>query len=133
MRKASAILALLLGVSPSLAQVGTIPDSKNQIVKLTDKGIDPPILRMEGEDQSVFFLNDSTDSLVTLSVYYGGKKSHCASSNLEMHDDGTVRSKRPFGPRDFASVCLPDKGAYELRVFGLKPNPEGLTSKIIVE
>lgn len=131
-------LALAAGQAAAQEQssdpmVKLIPESQNQIVKLTDQGVTPQVLKMDKADSSVFFLNDSSDSLVTLALDYGGKQTHCASSNLQVGDDGIVRSKRPFGPKDFASVCFPDRGTYELKVFGLKPNIKGLTSTIIIE
>lgn len=116
------------GVDPSPADF-----SSNQILKLTDKGLEPPVLRMKKSDSILFFLNASSDSLVTLAVDYNGKHTHCSSHNLEVDKDKMVRSIRPFGPRDFASVCFHEAGTYPVTVWGLRSNPEGIHSQIIVE
>ena len=113
--------------------IKAIPDSQNQIIKLTDRGIEPQVLKMTKADSIVFFLNSSTDSLTTLEIDYGKKRTHCASTSLEIGADGKVRSVEPFGPRDFASVCFPDQGRYPVTIYGLKTKPSGLSSTIIVE
>lgn len=111
----------------------TFPASNNQIIKLTDSGIVPQKLTMRVDDSIVFLLNDSADSLTTLEIDFGGKQMHCNGSNVRAQDDGKVRSVRPFGPRDFASTCFHDRGTYSFTVYGLKPNPSGLTGTIYVE
>lgn len=110
-----------------------IPTSQNQLIKLSDDGIEPPTLRMKLEDSIVFLLNESKDSLATVRIDYGGKTTHCASSNLTVTKNKEVQSKRPFGPHDFASVCFHEKGTYPVTIFGLKKNPTGIQSQIVVE
>lgn len=112
--------------------ISKLPDSQNQIVKLTDRGVEPSTLTMKQDDVIVFFLNESSDSLATLQVDFGMKATHCATSNLKIGDGGKVSSVRPFGPTDFASICLHDLGTYDFKVFGLKNNPKGIASKIVV-
>lgn len=111
----------------------TIPESKNKIVKFTDHGAEPQTLEMKLEDSIVFFLNDTADSLVTLEVDYGKKETHCASSNLEIAENGIVRSVRPFPPKDFASVCFHDRGTYPVKIYGLKANPKAVAATIVVQ
>src|SRR5262245_58402510 len=79
----------------------TVPDANNQLVKLGDKGVSPTRLTMKKEDSIVFFLNDSSDALATIELDFHGAHTHCASSNMEIDDDGVIRSVRPFGPGDF--------------------------------
>jgi hypothetical protein len=110
-----------------------IPDSQSQIMKFSDKGISPEVLHMKKEDSILFFLNQTKDSLTTLELDYGNHHTHCSSTNLKIGDDGVVRSVRPFGPRDFASVCFHDKGTYKLKVYGLNKNPLGSTATVVVE
>lgn len=120
-------------------QTTTVADSKNQIVKLTDAGIEPETVSMKRDDVLLFLLNDSTDSLATVEIEFGKNTMHCGGGNLTV--DGTkIRSVRPFGPRDFATVCFHDPGTYDLRVYGLRNSPkgiqskpEGIQSKIVVE
>ena len=119
--------------SPSGAQISAIPDSNNQIIKLTDKGIVPDHLSMKLDDSIVFLLNDTTDSLTTLEIAFGEKHMHCQGGNMLAGPDGTSRSVRPFGPRDFASTCFHEPGDYSYTVFGLKPGPTGLKGTIHVE
>ena len=109
-----------------------VPDSKNQIMKLTDSGVVPRELHMKKEDSIVFFLNDSSDSLATLSVDFKKRTTHCASSNFKIRDDGLVTSVRPVEPRNFASVCFHDTGEYPVVVYGLK-KAQAVQAKIVVE
>jgi hypothetical protein len=111
----------------------TIPESQNQIVKLSDRGIEPSVLHMKKEDSIAFFLNDSTDSLVTLAINFGKLPAHCSSSNMKIGDDGMIRSTRPVGPKDFASTCFHDRGTYNYTVYGLKGDPQGVEGSIVVE
>jgi hypothetical protein len=113
--------------------VTTLPASKNQTVVLTDRGVEPRELRMKLDDSGLFFLNKSQESLATIEIDYRGKETHCASSNLEITEDGYIRSVRPFPPREFASVCFHDKGTYQYKVFGLRANPKGIAGTITVE
>ena len=133
---ARALFLFLVCTLESLAEPGSqnlIADSNNRIIKLTDAGLSPKELVMKQSDGIMFFLNASSDSLATLEIDYHGKKTHCASANLEMDPNGVVRSTRPFGPRDFASVCFPDKGRYDLTVYGLRKSPQGIKSTVVVE
>ena len=111
----------------------TVPHARNQIIKLTDAGLEPAKLTMRHEDSIVFLLNSSTDSLTTVELTFGKHTFHCATSNLRLDDDGVARSIRPFGPRDFALACFPERGTYSLKVYGLKKNPTGLSATITVE
>ncbi len=138
--KSSAIsfLIMLFLTKSTLAEeaqglVTKIPDSKNQIIKLLDQGIEPSTLHMKKEDSIVFFLNSSTDSLATLEIDYGSHTSHCASSNLQINKNGTVTSTRPIEPKNFASVCFHDTGRYPFKIFGLKSKPAGINAEIVVE
>lgn len=136
-------LCMICAVSPAFAaqepatvkpdSVTVVPDSRNQIVKLTDKGIEPAELHMKREDSIAFFLNDTKDSLATIEIEFGDKHTHCSSGNLRIIDGGKLTTLRPFGPSDFSTTCFHDPGAYEFTVFGLKPNPKGLKGRIIVE
>ena len=115
------------------AALDTKAVSENKIVQLTDHGIVPRELHIEQEDSLVFFLNSSSKAQAKIELDYGGKRSHCATSNLEIGKDDIARSKRPIPPQDFAMVCFPDKGHYHLKVFGLPANPAGQEAEIIVE
>jgi hypothetical protein len=110
----------------------SIPDSQSQIIKLTDSGIEPETLTMNTQDGVLFFLNQTKQSLVTLSVKSNGVKTHCASNNMQIGDDGFIRSKSPIVPQDFASTCFHKPGTYEFTVYGLKDDPEGVRGTIIV-
>jgi hypothetical protein len=110
-----------------------VPDSKNQIMKFTDDGVQPAEIHMRKEDSIVFFLNDSTDSLATLTVDFGKRTTHCATANLKIRDNGLISSIRPIEPRNFASVCFHDAGTYPVTVYGLKKKPEGIQASIVVQ
>ena len=141
------ILFLLLAFGTLVAEPKTIQDqalenqselanygtSQSQLISLNDSGLSPSSLKVRKEDSIVFFLNKSTDSLATLKVDFGHKVTHCASSNMKIHNAGIVESGKPFGPRDFASLCFHESGSYPVTVYGLSKFPKGATGTIIVE
>ena len=110
-----------------------IVDSRNQIVKFTDKGVFPKDLKIRREDSIVFFLNDTESSLTSLVIEFGEKSTHCGGAKLQTGSHGRVSSIRPFGPNDFTSTCFHEAGVYPFKVYGLKANPNGIESKIYVE
>jgi len=107
-------------------------ESYNKIIAISDVGIEPKVLTMRREDRIAFFLNNSSESLITLSVSFGNNATHCASDNLIISDDGSVRSARPIPPKDFATTCFHDPGIYSYTVFGLKNAPSGVQGSIQV-
>lgn len=110
-----------------------INDSKNQVIKFTDAGIEPKNLKIKKEDSIVFFLNDTDSSLTSLVIEFGSKATHCGGAKLQTGKNGRVASVRPFGPNDFTSTCFHEPGEYPFKVYGLKANPKGLQSTIYVE
>lgn len=109
------------------------PSSASHIITVTDDGISPSTLRMNKKDKMAFFLNDSSDSLITIALNYGKHTTHCSSANLTIGEDGTIRSKEPIAPKDFAGSCFHDTGSYTYSVMGLKKYPQGLTGTIRIE
>ena len=99
--------------------VNTIEPSSNQIIKLTDQGLNPQTLRLKRAGGSVFFLNHTSQSLLGLEIDYGKKLSYCASGKMMMGEDGKFRSLAPFAPRGFVSVCFPHAGKYPVKVYGM--------------
>jgi len=110
-----------------------IEDSRNQIMKFTDTGVEPRELRIRAADSILFFLNDTSDSLTTVEVEFGDRSTHCASSNMKIEDAGTIRSNKPFGPKNFATTCFHDRGTYPVTVYGLKSKNSKDVASIIVE
>lgn len=111
----------------------TTPESQAQMVKLTDRGIEPTELTIKQEDSIAFFLNGTNESLVTLEINFKGHPTHCASLNMQIGEDGIVKSSKPIAPQDFASTCFHDTGKYDFTVYGLASNPEGVKGSIIVQ
>lgn len=111
----------------------TVPESKNQIIRLTDDGLEPHELTMKREDSIIFFLNDTTDALATISVDFGKKTTHCATTNLKIGEDGVISSIKPMQRKEFASICVHDAGTYPLKVYGLKKDPHGVVGSINVQ
>lgn len=107
--------------------------SKNQIIKLTDHGLEPATIRMRIDDSIVFFYNDTKETLATLEVDFGDKKTHCSSSNMVLNEAGKIKSSVPFGPKEFASTCFHDRGEYPFTIYGVPGHPKGISSKISVE
>jgi hypothetical protein len=107
-------------------------DSQNKVITLRDSGVEPRELRMSVADSGIFFLNKTESSLATIEVDFGKKETHCASTNLEILENGVVRSSHPFQPRDFASICVHDTGTYPFKIYGLEKAPGGITGTITV-
>ena len=130
------VLCFLPTYGTSNAQQGSEETPiKNQspMVRITDEGLSPSTLRMKKEDNLLFFLNDTTDSLITLSIAFGDHVTHCATSNLKIEGNGTVRSVQPIPPKDFANTCFHDPGTYAFTVFGLKGSPDGVRGSVVIE
>ena len=112
------ILFLLLAFGTLVAEPKTIQDqalenqselanygtSQSQLISLNDSGLSPSSLKVRKEDSIVFFLNKSTDSLATLKVDFGHKVTHCASSNMKIHNAGIVESGKPL-VREILLAC----------------------------
>ncbi len=101
-----------------------VADSRNQIIRLTDKGLVPSVLKMKKEDSIVFFLNDTNDSLTSLAIEFGSKSTHCGGGKLQTGKNGRVSTVRPFGPNDFTSTCFHEAGEYPVKVYGLKKHSQ---------
>ena len=114
------------------AEEGVVTESTSHIIRLTDHGLEPRALTTHIDDKIVFFVNDSSEALTTMEISFGQKITHCASSNLKIGEDGVIRSVRPFGPRDFATICVHEPGEYAFNVYGLTGSPNGVPGKITV-
>jgi hypothetical protein len=107
-------------------------ESNNKIITITDTGIEPKVLSMRKEDRIAFFLNASSESLITLSLSFGNSATHCASENLKIDEGGGVRSIRPIAPKDFATTCFHDPGTYSYTIYGIPNSPKGVQGTIQV-
>lgn len=136
----SVILAIVLFFLPTYdaseaePTTGNLPPvSKSHVITINDNGLSPSSLRMSKDDKFAFFLNDSSDSLITISLNYTEHATHCSSGNLKIQDDGAIRSTEPISPKDFAGSCFHDAGTYPFTVMGLKKQPQGIQGTIIIE
>lgn len=131
----SAVLLYLpsQGTTEKPAEPAVVPESQNQLIRLTDSGVEPTNIRMKKEDSIVFFLNQSESSLPTVEIDFHEHATHCSSANLKIDDNGRIRSQKPIGPNDFASTCFHETGTYDFTVYGLAKKPEGIKGKIFVE
>lgn len=111
----------------------SMPESKSQVMKVTDDGIDPPTLKLRPEDSVVFFLNDTTDSLLSFEIEFKDHVTHCGGGNLQVREHGIVATKQPLEPRAFNASCFHEPGTYPVRVLGLKRQPQGVEAKVVVE
>ena len=96
------------------------PESLNRTISITDAGVMPQTLRIANEDISVFILNDTSDSLVSLEIDFGKTVVHCNNKNLKVTPDGKLTTVKPIGPRDFLATCFHEKGRYPLKFVGIK-------------
>jgi len=135
----SIILCLVLLYLPTYGTVEAedsgAPELPGQgrMITVTDGGIQPLSVTIKKGDGIAFFLNDTKDSLLTLDINYGKLTTHCASANLSIGEDGTIRSKAPIAPKDFASTCFHDSGTYAFTIYGLKGSPAGVKGSIVIE
>ncbi len=131
---ASLFCVFSVAAAPTVrAQSESMPNSKNYIIKLKESGPEPGLLRLRPDDSVVFFLNETKEALATLEVDFTGKTAHCASSNMRVSDDQSVKSVTPFGPKDFATTCFHSPGSYTYKVYGLPANPKGVTGTVVLE
>ncbi|MFN8391178.1 MAG: hypothetical protein U0136_12880 [Bdellovibrionota bacterium] len=116
---------------PDLEQSAELADAEKEVVKVTDQGLIPPTITLQKQDSSVFFVNTTKDSLVTVSIDFGEHSAHCATSNLKF-ENGSMHSVEPIGPKDFALTCFPQKGSYDVKVEGVAGKNAPLVGKVIV-
>ena len=109
------------------------PESNGHIITITDQGPSPLTMKMSKDDKMAFFLNDTSDALLTISVEYQEHATHCSSENMKINENGSIRSTEPIAPKDFASSCFHDRGTYSFTVMGLKNQPQGVRGSIIIE
>lgn len=109
------------------------PLAEGQIVRFTDRGVSRPKVILQEPGSSVFFLNDTSESLTAVEIDFGEHLSFCASGKMRMDEAGVFRSMRPFAPRSFVAVCFPEVGSYPVTVFGLPGSRESksLTVQVV--
>jgi len=100
-----------------------VEDAEKLIIKVSESGFEPSAIKFHKEDSSLFVVNSSKSSLLTISFDFKGKKTHCASSNMSLSGDGILKSNAPIAPKDFAALCIPEKGKYDLVAYGITPKP----------
>ena len=108
--------SLMLGALS--ARADGLPANK-EIMKISSTGAVPDRLALTAKDGSVFFVNTTRDDLLTLSVDFGPRRPHCSSSNMKYGKDGVMRTVTPIVPKDFAILCFPESGSYEVTIAGL--------------
>lgn len=119
--------------SAQKAEAPSSPDARPQMVKITSKGLSPAQLTMLESDSVVFFYNDTDDDLATLEVDFGSRAVHCAAALKVVKEPGLARSRKPFGPKEFASTCFHDKGQYSYRIFTSDKGKTPYTGTVIVQ
>ena len=107
-----------------------LEEAEKLVLKVSETGFEPKTITLQKSDSSIFVVNSSKASLLTLKVDFKGRKSHCASPNLVFRD-GVLTSKIPIGPKDFALFCIPDPGTYEIVAYGLTDKP--VEAKVVAE
>jgi hypothetical protein len=107
--------------------------SEKELVAVTDDGLSPRTIKLSQLDGSVFFVNRTNDSLISVSVEFGKRRAHCASENMRLDAAGNLASITPVGPHDFAIMCFPDKGTYPVTVNGIGPSGKKATGEVVVE
>lgn len=101
----------------AIAEKGETEVAK-KILSISDNGLSSSEIEVSTASGSLFILNSTSDSLLTIVIEFGSKRGHCWSKNLEFNS-GKLRSTAPFGPEEFSLMCFPEEGAYPFTVFGL--------------
>lgn len=103
-----------------------------KVVVISELGATPERIKLEKLDSSVFFLNSTKAALLTIRIDFSNKQPHCASGNLR-YDQQTkkIQSVQPIGPKDFALLCFPERGEYEVEIYGLSSKTK--PTNVIVE
>lgn len=117
------------GASDSVPQAGARP----QIVKVTSKGVTPTELNMQQSDSVVFFYNGTDDDLVSLEIDFGKNSVHCSAAMKIVEEPGLTRTRKPFGPKEFASTCFHEKGRYPFKVFTSKKGSAPYSGSVVVQ
>lgn len=120
-------------LNSSQLKLNYISDSKNRIIKFTNRGLEPQVLHMKLEDSIVFYLNATPRSDVRFKIDYGDKPTHCSSSNLKIENGGIVSSPGPLEPDKFATTCFHQRGRYPIEVTGATGRNSKSSGEIIVE
>ena len=100
--------------SPTSSQVVARP----QIIKISNHGVSPSQLIMKQSDSVVFFYNITDEDLLTLEIDFGSRTIHCSAALRTIKPPGLTQTRKPFGPKEFASTCFHEKGSYPYRVLG---------------
>ncbi len=110
-RSLAAVL-LLFGINIQTVQAD-VKAPKKEIIKISEQGVKPAVLNLEGADGSVFFYNTSGDQFMSFSIPWGDRRAHCATLNLKLDEDKVLRSAKAIRPGDFVLTCFPEPGRYE--------------------
>lgn len=114
-------------------QTEILQDAEKILVKLSSLNTIPKSTMLSKLDSSVFFLNSTKNSLLTISIDFGKRKAHCASGNMKwFKDEGILKSSEPLAPKDFAVMCFPESGIYNVSVYGLKNDGTATITQVIV-
>lgn len=105
-----------------------------KILSISDNGLSSNEIEVPTSSGSLFVLNSTSDSLLTIIIEFGDKRGHCWSRNLEF-TGGQLRSTAPFAPDEFSLMCFPQEGSYPFTVFGLNQrnnNPQTTTLQGVI-
>ena len=93
------------------------PTAEKRVVQITANGLVPSSIELTKSDSSVFFVNASKLGR-GVAIEFGPRRKHCWTKNMEVLENGTIQTKSPVPPQDFALVCFPEPGRYAVRVLG---------------
>lgn len=118
---------------PTREPAQIVQDPEKVLVKIVSLQTIPKQIQLTKADSSVFFVNSTKNSLLTLIIKYGSRNAHCASGNMKwFKSEGILRSNEPIAPKDFAVMCFADSGVYDVYIFGLKTDGSAAYTRVIV-
>lgn len=104
-----------------------------EIMRIDDNGISPQSIVLTKPDASVFFLNGTRNSELSIAIFFGKRRLHCASENLKMGEDGALRTINPIKPRNFVLSCFPVPGRYKIEVDGFSSGKKMRMAEVVVK
>ena len=121
-----------VGIEKSEDKVFAEPTAEKRVIRITPQGFVPSEIKLKKQDSSVFFVNSTENEKFNVAINFGPRRKHCWTKNMEVGNDGVIRTTKPVEPRDFALVCFPESGEYMVTASGEKGKPSRIVAKVIV-
>ncbi len=106
--------------------------SQKELVKISESGFSPSKIILNKLDASLFFVNVTKRSLLSLRIVFNNRELHCASGNVTVDTNGDLITSKPIPPKDFILVCFPQAGDYKVIVQGVGQKARPIETTVTV-